>query len=98
MRIYVSNLGSNITEESLRATFATYGQVHSIQLLMGNVMESAEQIAFIRMPRPLEASAAVSKMNGCILDGKVISVKEEKATPDTDIFNFHTSSIENVVL
>lgn len=71
MDLYISNLGNQITNDSLWATFATYGEVVSVKL----VKDARTNCAFVKMPNPSEALSAVSRINGSIIDGMPIMVK-----------------------
>ena len=77
MNLYISNLGLRITNDSLWATFATYGEVKAVKL----VKTHAEGCAYIHMPNPAEAQSAVSRINGSIIDGRPIHVVMMHATP-----------------
>ncbi len=76
MNIYISNLGDRITDESLRAVFATHGKVSSSKVIMDERTGFSKSVAFIEMPNIAEATTAISKINGCIIDGCAIAVKE----------------------
>ena len=74
MNIYVSNLGGKVTSESLRAVFATYGQVLSTILVRDELTGLSKGIAFIEMGKKSEAVVAMERLNGSILDGRAIEV------------------------
>ena len=78
MNLYVSNLGDNITDESLRAIFATHGQVNSSTIVKDHITGASKGFAFIEMPIAVEAEKAIEKMNGTIVNGKNLSVKEAR--------------------
>jgi len=75
MNIYVSNLGGKITSESLEAIFATYGKVSAAKIVT-DVFKNQNGYAHIEMPNYREATMAITKINGCIIDGCAVSVKE----------------------
>lgn len=75
MNIYISNLGDKVTNESLRAVFATYGEVSSSRLT-SHQLAGYREGALIEMPKKSEALAAIAGLNGSILDGRAISVAE----------------------
>ena len=78
MNIYISNLGDKITDESLRATFATYGEVSSSKVILDGFTGYSRGFAFVEMPNESEATIAITKINGSIIDGQAIVVKEAK--------------------
>ena len=84
MNIYVSNLGRKITDESLRATFATYGEVGAYQIMVDGFTGNSRGVALIEMPNDQEAAIAIEKMDGSIIDGQMISV--QKARPGNNIW------------
>lgn len=76
MDILISNLGTSVTNESLRATFATYGEVRSATIMADGSQSPAGVSAIIVMPNEPEARAAITRLQGAILDGNSIMVKE----------------------
>jgi len=74
MNLYVSNLGDKITDESLRAIFATHGEVLSSKIIKDDATGFSRGFAFIEMPNDSEAANAILKMNGTIVNGKKLSV------------------------
>lgn len=79
MDLYVSNLGDKVTEESLRAIFATYGEVNSSRIIRDGSTDYSKSFAFIEMPNATEAENAMAKINGAVVNGKNLSVKELRA-------------------
>lgn len=81
MNIYVSNLGEKITDESLRAIFATHGEVRSSKVIKDRFTGDSRGFAFIEMPNDNEAESAMSKIDGSVIDGRSIAVKEARPRP-----------------
>jgi RNA recognition motif-containing protein len=75
MKIFVTNLGYRVTNESLRATFATYGEVSSSEVILDTQSGRSKGMAVIQMPNISEAEKAILRMDGSVLDGKAIEVK-----------------------
>jgi RNA recognition motif-containing protein len=75
MNLFVSNLGEQITEESLRAVFATYGEVHSSVIMRDQISGLSKCFGFVDMPHQNEAQAAIHKINGSVLNGRSVSVE-----------------------
>jgi RNA recognition motif-containing protein len=82
MNLYISNLGDKITDESLRAIFATHGEVGSARIIKDQFSGYSRGFAFIEMPNEDEAITAISKINGAVVDGRSVSVQE--ARPKTE--------------
>lgn len=78
MNIFVSNLGDKVTDESLRATFASFGEVSSSKVIIDGLSGYSRGFAFVQMPNEAEAIKAIGKMQGCVLDGRAITVQEAK--------------------
>jgi RNA recognition motif-containing protein len=81
MNLYVSNLGDQITDESLRAIFATHGQVSSSKIIKDHTTGSSRGFGFVDMPNDLDAQSAIEKINGMVVNGRNVSVKEAKPRP-----------------
>ena len=78
MNLYVSNLGHQITDESLRAVFATHGEVSSSKIIKDNSTGNSRGFGFVNMPNETEAQKAIEKINGTVINGRNLSVKEAR--------------------
>jgi RNA recognition motif-containing protein len=78
MNLYVSNLGEQITDESLRAIFATHGEVSSSKIIKDHVTGNSRCFASVDMPNDPEAKYAMEKINGMVVNGRNVSVTEAK--------------------
>lgn len=91
MRLLVRNLDRSTTEADLRAVFEAYGRVQSCTIVLDRETGGSKGFAFVEMPKPGEAKAAVRNSNGMELDGARIRVKNAQnkqakadAPPDTE--------------
>ncbi len=75
MNIYVSNLGDQITDESLRAVFATYGEVVSSIIVRDQLKSTSIGFAYIDMPDSSQAMRAIDTLHGSVLNGRELSVQ-----------------------
>ena len=82
MDLYVSNLGDQITDESLRAIFATHGEVNSSKIIKDHTTGTSRGFGFIDMPNDSHAQSAMEKINGTIVNVRNVSVKEAKPRPE----------------
>jgi RNA recognition motif-containing protein len=78
MNLYISNLGDQITDESLRAVFATYGAVNSSRIIKNHISGHSRGFGFIDMPNDNEAQKAIEKIDGMVVNGRNVSVKEAR--------------------
>ena len=78
MNIYISNLGDRITDESLDATFSTYGTVTSTTVVRDGFNGYPRGVAYVEMPNEAEAIKAIQRLNGSIIDGRFIEVAEAR--------------------
>lgn len=77
-KIYVGNLSFNVLEDSLRGTFAKYGNVSSCKIIMDRDSGRSKGFGFIEMENIQEAQEAISGLNGFELDGRSLRVNEAK--------------------
>lgn len=79
MNLYVSNLGDQITDESLRAIFATHGAVNSSEIVKDRFNGYSRGFAFVEMPNDAEALKAIKRINGSVVNGRSVSVEEARS-------------------
>jgi RNA recognition motif-containing protein len=84
MRLFVSNLGSQVTNESLGALFATHGTVDSIRIFFDDQTGRSKGLALVEMQNRNQAAQAIARINGSIVDGHVIDVKEAEQKSETE--------------
>lgn len=73
-RLYVGNLSYDVTSESLNAAFAAIGTVDDTHIVMDRDSGRPRGFAFVTMKTDAEASDAVSRLDGSILDGRAMRV------------------------
>ncbi len=76
MNIYVGNLSPNTGEWQLREAFARYGKVGKINLDRQPRATGSYIFGFVEMPVDNQAAAAIAKLNGKMLDGCELSIRE----------------------
>ncbi|MBA2744782.1 MAG: RNA-binding protein [Flavisolibacter sp.] len=76
MNIFVSNLGDNITDASLEAIFSTHGTVNSTEVVYDQVTGFSRGFAFVQMPHEVEAANTIKRLDGAVINGRSIVVKE----------------------
>ena len=74
MNMYVSNLGFHTSDDDLRKLFEPFGQVSSAKVITDRETGRSRGFGFVEMANSTEASAAMTKLNGKEVEGRVISV------------------------
>ncbi|HMA95086.1 MAG TPA: RNA-binding protein, partial [Polyangiaceae bacterium] len=80
-RLYVGNLSFNATTETLRSTFAEYGDVTDVHLVTDRQTGQSRGFGFVTMGSAAAASKAMSQLNGSMLDGRALKVNEAEDRP-----------------
>jgi RNA recognition motif-containing protein len=79
MKLLIRNLARTTTEAELRTMFEVHGKVQSCTVVTDKITGGSKGFAFIEMPRPGDAKAAMKTLNGKEISGSIIRVK--KAVP-----------------
>jgi cold-inducible RNA-binding protein len=77
-KIYVGNLGYNVTKNDLEQMFAALGTVNSAQVIMDRDTGSSKGFGFVEMASDQEAQAAITTLNGKSVDGRNLIVNEAR--------------------
>ena len=75
MKLLARNLARTSTESEINALFEAYGKVQYCSLAIDKETGNSKGFAFIEMPRPGDAKAAVKNLNGKVVAGNKIRVK-----------------------
>lgn len=78
MKVFVGNLSVEMTEENLRQTFESFGQVGSVTIVRDVVTGKSQGFGFVIMPSMKEAQNAIEKINGKDLIGQKINVEKAR--------------------
>jgi RNA recognition motif-containing protein len=73
--IFVGNLTSGTTPEAIRSLFEPLGEVCSFKLMTDKETGQSRGFAFVEMTEA-EAEQAIAALNGKIVDGQAINVRE----------------------
>jgi len=76
MKLLIRNLNRNTTEEDLIKLFSQYGAVQSCNVVLDKKTLESKGFAFVEMPKPGEAKAAMKSLNGTLLANNKIRVKK----------------------
>jgi cold-inducible RNA-binding protein len=78
MKIYVGNLSYEVTEQDLRQEFEAFGGVDSVSIISDKFTGRPKGFAFIEMSSKDEAEAAITSLNGKVLNERAIVVNEAR--------------------
>jgi RNA recognition motif-containing protein len=78
MNIYVGNLSYDVSEESLRQAFESFGQVTSARIIKDKYSGQSRGFGFAEMLEQAQAQAAIKSLNRKELLGKQMSVNEAR--------------------
>lgn len=82
MKLLVRNLSRDTTEEELKVLFEEFGTVQSCNLVLDKDTGLSKGFAFVEMPKPGVAKAAVKTLNYKEVDGNRIRVKKAEDKKD----------------
>jgi cold-inducible RNA-binding protein len=77
-KLYVGNMSYDTTEDTLRALFASVGEVESVNIVTDRMSGRPRGFGFVEMATEEEAQAAISQLNGTTLDDRQINVAEAR--------------------
>lgn len=77
-KIYVGNLGYDVTDAALQALFAPHGTVQSAQIIIDRDSGRSKGFGFVEMGSDDEAKAAIAALNGQDNGGRAMTVNEAK--------------------
>jgi cold-inducible RNA-binding protein len=75
-RLYVGNLSFSTSRETLEAAFAAFGEVSEVAIPTDRETGQPRGFAFVTMGTGDAANAAISSLNGSMLDGRSLKVNE----------------------
>jgi RNA recognition motif-containing protein len=75
MNIYIGNLSTATTEDTLKNLFAVFGEIESLKVIKDQFSGRSKGFGFIEMPSNSEAEQAILALNGNRIDGNNIKVR-----------------------
>ena len=81
MKLIIRNLDRNTTEEELYTLFQEYGKVQSCDLVLDKDTGGSKGFAFVEIPRPGDAKAAMKNLNNKVVGESKIRVKKAEPKP-----------------
>ena len=77
-RLYVGNLGYDVSSSDLQQLFAGHGTVDSANVIADRDSGRSKGFGFVEMSSSAEAEAAIAALDGTDLAGRAIKVNEAK--------------------
>jgi len=78
MKLYVGNLSFDTSSNELQTLFAQTGTVESVSLIEDRDTGRSRGYGFVEMSTKEEGAAAIEKLNGQELGGRLLKVDEAK--------------------
>lgn len=79
MNIYVGNLHYEVKESDLKQVMEEFGIVSSIKLIVDKYSGQSKGFGFVEMDNSDEAENAIRSLNGKMLEGRSMAVREATA-------------------
>lgn len=76
MNIYAGNLSPGTTRSQLRKAFERFGKVDAVSLSERPSEVASYGFCFVEMPFEEQASRAIGELDGSMLDGYKLSIRE----------------------
>jgi len=77
-KLYVGNLSYSVNDDSLQQNFSEFGTIASAKVMMDRDSGRSKGFGFVEMSSDAEAQAAISGMNGKVIDGRGMVVNEAR--------------------
>ena len=81
-KLYVGNLGYDVTNEDLKQLFAAHGTVESADVIMDRTTNRSKGFGFVEMSTNEEAQKAIGALNGKDHGGRALTVNEARPRED----------------
>jgi RNA-binding protein 39 len=87
MRLYVSQLHANVSENDLKPVFEAFGPVEGIELHKDPVSQQSKGFGFVTYKHTMDAKAAMEALDGLEIAGKQIKVGMADGDGNTSVGN-----------
>lgn len=81
-KLYVGNLGFDVTSQELQDVFATIAPCDSVALITDRDSGQSRGFAFVEMASNGDAQKAIQQLDGKEIKGRAIKVNEARARDD----------------
>lgn len=80
-RLFIGNLAYSTNEDELKAAFAKCGSVVSSKIILDRETGRSRGFAFVEFATDSEAAEAIETLDGSLLSGRALAVREAEARP-----------------
>jgi RNA recognition motif-containing protein len=77
-KLYVGNLGFNVTDADLQQLFSEHGNILSAQVIIDRTTGQSKGFGFVEMDSDSAAQAAIAALDGKDHGGRALKVNEAK--------------------
>ena len=81
-KLYVGNLGYDVSGSDLEQLFAAHGTVDSVNVISDRSTGQSKGFGFVEMNTDAEAEAAIAALDGKDFGGRAMKVNEAKPKPE----------------
>ncbi len=81
-KLYVGNLGYDVTDSDLSQLFGQHGTVGSATVITDKMTGRSKGFGFVEMSTDEEAAKAIAALNGQDYSGRALTVNEAKPRPE----------------
>lgn len=82
MRIYVTNLRSEVTDADLKKLFETHGKVIYTEIVKTLTTDESTGLGFVEMESPTDAATVRNELDGKLLRGNPIKIYDRRINSD----------------
>lgn len=80
-RLFIGNLSYTTDEDELRTAFAKCGSVTNVKVILDRETGRSRGFGFVEFSSDSEAAGAIESLNGVLVGGRALAVKEAEARP-----------------
>ncbi len=77
-KLYVGNLGYDVTQSQIRELFAPSGEITEVNLITDRVTGNSKGFAFVEMATEEAAQDAITRLNGTSFSDRPLTVSEAR--------------------
>jgi RNA recognition motif-containing protein len=87
MNLYIGNLDYAINEDQINKMFSEFGEVTSVNIITDKYTGRNKGFGFVEMTNDDEAKAAISALNGKVINSREITVNVARPKSDNDNYS-----------